>query len=287
MDKKLILIDADGLLYASSKDSVEESILIIDEKINNILEKTEATHYALFISQGKYFRHTLFPEYKQNRSKSPTQLKWIRTLRQYLVEKYNAMSMNGVEADDLLAYWYNKDNLLFDKKTALIEGLNINVTADTVIFTDNRILCSPDKDILQSIPGKHFNYTYRLEEKDNPESLVKGWWVETKVNDAMNFRFQQLICGDTSDGIKGIEGKGIKFFESIKDWDLCMILEWYLKVYGQAKGIFEFQKNYRLLHLLDCDEDFIREVNELPELPHINELKFGAKIEDLKINNSF
>lgn len=118
----------------------------------------------------------------------------------------------------------------------------------------------------------HFNYSYKLEDKDNSDSVTKGWWVETSVNEAMNFKFKQLITGDSTDGIKGIEGKGIKYFESKEYWDLCIILEEYLKRYGQSQGIYEFQKNYRLLHLLESDDDFIREVGILPEFPEIREV---------------
>jgi hypothetical protein len=134
MNKRLVLIDADGLLYHSSRDTIEESLTTIDEKINNILEKTEATHYSLFISQGKYFRHSIFPEYKQNRTKSPTQLKWIKTLRQYLVEKYNAVSMNGVEADDLINYWYNKTFYISKDGNYCYNEVRVEGTVDAISY---------------------------------------------------------------------------------------------------------------------------------------------------------
>ena len=38
------------------------------------------------------------------------------------------------------------------------------------------------------------------------------------------------------------------------------------------KAIFEFQKNYRLLHLLSTNLDFEREIGKLPQLPKIIEL---------------
>ena len=37
----LVLIDADGLIYHSSKDLLQQSIEILDEKINNILPKVK------------------------------------------------------------------------------------------------------------------------------------------------------------------------------------------------------------------------------------------------------
>ena len=64
-----------------------------------------------------------------------------------------------------------------------------------------KVLCAVDKDLLQSISGKHFNYTYELKEKGNPNSVVKGWWVETSEAESDDFKRMQLIVGDTIDGV--------------------------------------------------------------------------------------
>ena len=51
-----------------------------------------------------------------------------------------------------------------------------------------------------------------------------------------------------------------------------MVFTAYKKKYGVSQGIYEFQKNYRLLHLLSSDEDFNREIGELPKFPIISEV---------------
>jgi len=61
-----------------------------------------------------------------------------------------------------------------------------------------------------------------------------------------------------------------------------VILNRYISHYGLSQGIFEFQKNYRLLHMLDCDEDFFRECKQLPPFPHINTVE--QKNEEIKID---
>jgi hypothetical protein len=61
------------------------------------------------------------------------------------------------------------------------------------------------------------------------------------------------------------------------------ILSKYLNKYGQSQGIYEFQKNYRLLHMLDCDEDFMREIGKLPEFPKIIEIKQEVKPIDTEL----
>ena len=101
----LVLIDADGLIYHSSKDLLQQSIEILDEKINNILLQTQANEYILFISEGRYFRSDISEDYKSNRKKHPSQLKWLKTLKNYLKEQWGAFSMQSVESDDLCAYY--------------------------------------------------------------------------------------------------------------------------------------------------------------------------------------
>lgn len=60
--------------------------------------------------------------------------------------------------------------------------------------TDDTIICSIDKDLLQ-IQGKHYNF-------------VKGVWFDQTYIEGMRLFFQQLLKGDTSDGIKGLKGVG-------------------------------------------------------------------------------
>lgn len=294
---KLAIIDGDALTYMSSKETIQESLLVIDEKINNILEKTEATHYLLFISNTPYFRHLISSDYKLSRSKYTSSLKWLKTLKKYLVEGWGAQGMDKVEADDLCAYWINQD-LCIDGDSERIETRSTFESALMLCkedgfpgFTFNsieKVLCAVDKDLLQSIPGKHYNYTYKLEEKGNIDSLVKGWFIKTSIEDSINFRGKQLLMGDSTDGIAGLSGIGeAKAVKILKYWIEgtleSFILDYYIDYYKGdiPTAIFEFQKNYRLLHTLNCDQDFIREVGSIPLLQGVQEV---PKKPDLIIN---
>ena len=124
MDKVLAIIDGDGLVYHSSKETLQGSIDILDEKIQNIFDKTKATHYIIFISNSPYFRHKIDPFYKIGRSKYTSNLKWLKTLKKYLIEGWGAESMNLVEADDLCAYWINK-RLGLNREKQIIEPIPI------------------------------------------------------------------------------------------------------------------------------------------------------------------
>ena len=289
---KLAIIDADALTYHSSKDSIHESIEIIDEKIQNIFTQTEATHYVLFISNSPYFRHQISPEYKSNRNKYKSPLKWLKTLKKYLIEEWGAQSMDLVEADDLVSYWYNREIKTIGNSFNLNETTGESEPKLPEVY--EKVICSPDKDLLQSITGVHFNYSYKLEDKDNPNSIIKGWWVNTALEDVTQFYGKQLLMGDSADGVTALNGIGeIRASKILENWQDGMletfILDYYIEYYkgDVPKAIFEFQKTYRLLHMLDCDEDFMREVGKLPEFPVITEVIRDSQIEKLDDDLTF
>lgn len=293
--KNYVIIDADGLIYHSSKQDLKESIDILDEKIQNILNKTRADYYSMFISMGSYFRHKVNPTYKSNRKQYPSPLLWVRTLKDYLIEGYGAIASKDVEADDLCKYFYNKNyasgitfhaQMTFDgelQKSLFIsnQGLLIGDGEEVRV-----ILATPDKDLLKSIPGTHFNYSYKLENKDTPEeSLVKGTWITTTKDEAYQDIWYKMIEGDSTDGIIGLRGKGRAFAKSLYSdegrqfYDLC--LEAYVKHYNnETEAIVRFQENYRMLHILENDGDFLREVGYLPEFTYRDVISLNKSVEE-------
>lgn len=299
MDKiKLAIIDVDGLFYHSATTTMESSIQKFQEKFQNILDKTQCTHYIGFYSNGRYFRHNIDPEYKGNRKKSIPP-KYLRALKFWAIAEYGFQYMDKVEADDLCAYWMNQPIRFgpgykesFPYKTVFeenfhLKGSLIDKNGEKMEKIVEKVLCSPDKDLLYSIKGRHFNYSYKLTDeskqakKDDKEyrikddDTIKGWWIKTSDDKIEEFVKSQMIIGDAADHIKGIEGKGLKYWEGILNEYLpywSEILDEYTIKYGLSQGIYNFQRNYRLLHLLDCDDDFIREIGKLPEFPIITEI---------------
>lgn len=279
MENKLILVDADSLCFQSSRETLQESIQIMDEKIQNMYDKTEATHAAFFITSGDSFRKAITPSYKANRGKYQNKLKFLRSLKSYLIEEYAANSMKNVEADDLVAFWNLK---------VIPYGDHLELYPDSLFNRETkRIICSPDKDILQRIAGTHFNYSYK--DEDN-----KGWWVETSLGDALNFQFKQLIWGDASDNIltpfpencaNYLTNNGIGLTEILEGYmngfhyETPTGLKKFVQGYGTSLGIYKFQEVYRLLQLLDTDELMLREVGQIPEIPNIIEIKKPEIIE--------
>ena len=287
--KNVVLIDADSLAFMGKPtDSIQDIILKVDEKINNILDICQANYYCLFVSQGKYFRHDLKDKseesgsYKSNRKYSNQN--YNRVIKEYLIAQYGAVSSPNVEADDVIAYWINKTIMWatnLDGIPFLFDSRSLILTEDTEKC--NIILSAVDKDLLKSIPGRHLVYNKKQGDEWGME------WVETSLDDSLNFKAMQMLHGDSSDGISGLGGIGPKRAEKIlEQWTdasiEAFILEVYINYYkNSATAIYEFQKNYRLLHLLDCDEDFMREVGYVPTLPNFKEVTK----QNIEIKNEF
>lgn len=181
----IALIDQDLLCYrcaaSAENDDLGIAIYRIDELLDNILNKTEATSYRAFLTSSSNFRKQIYPEYKANRTQPKP--KHLRDLQVYSLEKLNAeYAPDGLEADDALAI--NQKYL----------GVNIEDT----------IICSLDKDLLQ-VPGHHFSW----------EINGKGWsrpdtFIEQSELEGLRLFYKQCLKGDTSDNVKGIEGLGEK-----------------------------------------------------------------------------
>lgn len=265
------IIDGDGLIYHACKDDIHESIQEVDKRMQNIFDKV-SDKYILAITISKFtFRNKIYKEYKETRKLHPTSLKWIKTLKNYLIDKYGAIFNFECEADDIVAYFKAK-------------------------LENKGIICSPDKDLLKNIKGKHFNYTYFIEDeikkikKEDPtyvikdEDLIKGFFIETNAKEATRNFFQQMLEGDRGDNIKGLEDKtqyikerygldnrkGLGASSANKILDIIEekfeekyaseILNCYISYYGE-KGIEMFNLNYRLLKMIDNDEDMFKFTN--------------------------
>lgn len=288
----LAVIDADSLCYLGSKDDDLQQILEkVDNKIHEILVETKADYYVLLISKGKYFRHDISkskdtPEgsYKSNRTY--TAQPWVKTIKEYLIVKYKAVWYPNLEADDIAAWlmaktlYLNKSGVdaehTFEKIDKYIPDSPFVKSSEEV----NKILVAKDKDLLYSIPGKHLNFSKKL----GPDEWGMEW-VETSEEEAYTNFWVSMIKGDASDGVKGLPGKAEGFIKKhygdISVLNDSMVYYQYCQHYGTSQGIYEFQKNYRLLHMLSTDEDMLREVGYIPQLPNFQQVSFETSAEKL------
>ena len=111
------------------------------------------------------------------------------------------------------------------------------------------IISSPDKDVLQQIRGKHYNYQ-------------KAEFVETNSHQAEKFLWKQVLMGDSTDGIPGIPGLGPKTADAIIDnmpkSKLSyheVVLSQYMAKFDLPEAIDRFAETFKLVYILKNLED--------------------------------
>jgi hypothetical protein len=149
----------------------------LDQMINATLDFT----HKIFITGKDNFRDkvaTLLP-YKGNRigARKP---KYYRQIREHLVEEYDAIIVDGIEADDAMGIEQMKS---YHEST--FEG-------DTAYCDSTIVACDKDMDM---IPGKHYNPIKK-----------KEYWI-SEIEGMRNF-YTQCLTGDSTDNIPGLKGIG-------------------------------------------------------------------------------
>lgn len=209
----------------------EESCLVADNYITNILNITNATHYIGFFGGSSESRKRINSEYKANR-KDLEPLKNLIEMKSYLADKWNFEWLNSnVEFMHSSPNIYETDDYV----------------ASFVKQTPDSFIVSPDKDLL-NLAGNHYN----------PR---KNEWVYTPDSNAINNFWMSMVCGDTADNIKGLPGKGEKHYiyltQDVSPLDAkalgVIIFDAYVNYYdyNYDVAIKEFHKNYMCLKILD------------------------------------
>jgi DNA polymerase-1 len=217
------LIDQDLLCYrcaaSAENDDLNIALYRIDELLDNILNKTQATSYRAFLTGPNNFRKQIYPEYKANRVAPKP--KHLRDLQDYSLEKLSAeFAPESLEADDALAIYQ----------------------------TDDTIICSLDKDLLQ-VAGKHFSWEINGKGWSRPDTFLE----QTELEGYRLF-YKQCLKGDTSDNVKGIEGLGEK-----KATKLLADCSSDIEMFNQVRDLYgnddEFIMNASVLWILRSLDD--------------------------------
>ena len=209
--------------FVYTPKTVEQAINTCDAYLADILNLTHADSYILFLTTGTTFRYTLDNSYKANRIGLEKPL-WFHEVKAHMVEHWSAIEIDGLEADDMVVITKNS--------------------------LDNCFIVAADKDILDCIPGTHFD-----------ARKGKGLFVETTFHQAqLNFA-KSLLTGDGVDGIPNlVPGMGPKTAE--KELEIRMqfnnpITSAYLTfIYhlGEYQGIKRFARQYQLLKIIESLE---------------------------------
>jgi hypothetical protein len=246
--RRLALIDGDLLVHEISvlgeyyeEDDVEKEHLKIRDfryleeiAVNRIEEICEAANCyctpLIYLSGSNNFRYDVAKEkpYKGNRDKDKPihfeNVKW------FLISRYDAQVVEGIEADDALAIFQTE----FNKKG------------------HTTVICTRDKDLRQ-VPGWHYGWEvgnqpeYALSFVDELGTLEATWkegFSEKTGKPTRSFKkisgtgykwfCAQILVGDTTDNIPGLKGcGGKKAYDSLEG---CTSEEEALSI---VKGLYE------------------------------------------------
>lgn len=136
------------------------------------------------------------------------------------------------------------------------DALGIHQNEDTII-------CSIDKDLLQ-IAGKHYNF-------------VKDEFQEVTELQGLQWFYQQMLIGDTSDNIVGVKGIGkVKAEKAIAK--LEKEEEMYYTVRSLYKDDERFLRNGKLLHIM-------RKENDIWQPPPHLSTYYDQQLQELGVNS--
>tara|TARA_R100000234_G_scaffold19296_1_gene10827 strand:+ start:170 stop:895 length:726 start_codon:yes stop_codon:yes gene_type:complete len=226
---KIVLIDADSLLYFEmGRDTLEEAIQGIDQRIEQIILETGAESYIGYLTLGKCFRYDVAKTkpYKYNR-KGAMKPPIFYALRAHVQQVHKFRGVSGYEADDM-----------------------VGIAKD--YFTSKgyeAVISSPDKDVLQQMPGKHYNYQ-------------KAEFYETSEQHAKDFLWKQVLMGDSTDGIPGIPGLGPKTADAIIDNmpnvlnHHQVVLSQYMAKFDTPEAVEKFAETFKLVYILKKVSEF-------------------------------
>lgn len=231
---RIALIDADSMLYyCMGEETYEAAKIKLDMFMFNLLSTCETPYYAAFITPHKTFRNKVgfVKPYKGNRDGKKTPAMFYG-LKAYAVQEWNFYEIEGLEADDCVALYRSK----------------------------NSVICSPDKDVIKQVPGKHYNYQ-------------KNEWIDTSREDAWRFLWVQCAAGDSVDQIPGIPGIGeVKAGKALDEVALSDYPLRTLQLYIEKSGckikesVDRFKETLDLVYIMKEHSDLERYGLELPAL---------------------
>jgi 5'-3' exonuclease len=223
-----LLIDGDPIVYrigfACQKKDKETGLVTADPEshtlhsckqfINQMLEETGADTYKIYLTGKGNFRYKVREDYKANRKGADKPVHY-QLVRDYLVKKFKAQVVDGMEADDALA---------------------LGQQSDTAI-------ASIDKDLLM-VEGRHYNYGKCTWQDVTAKQGEYFFYKQMLTGDRV----------DNITGIRGLgEKKASKLLDTTprKDWDET-IIKLYMKEFED--GYHRAVQNTQLLWMLQRDK---------------------------------
>ena len=217
-----VYIDGDILVYQSiwSATSTKDIKKKLDQTIASIMSELEGSTGKIAIKGKDNFRKEVYTEYKGNRKKELTEQEkeFFAYAYSYLETSWDAVTADGMEADDLLAIWSTETP---------------------------GIIVSIDKDLLQ-VPGLHYN------------TRKKEYVHMSEEEASLLLHTQVLMGDSTDNipGLKGIgKVKAAKVMEGVSmPQHLSTVKSFWQKYFGRGWET-DLQLNMDLIYLRRSMDD--------------------------------
>lgn len=263
-DEPVLLIDGSPFLYIHGGTANYKNT--VDEHIEKLLLVAQTEKYLGFLDGKNNFRKELadnsgFSKYKGTRASKEDRLEkipFMYRVRDYLVEKYNFIFTNGVEADDVLGMYNRKIsgkkylNLFFDE-----------VPVKKELSGYSSIIASIDKD-LYTLNGFHLDLKSKeIISVNDSSSYIKLSENRKKLSGiGYKFRIAQTLMGDSADNIKGLFRCGpVKTYSLLKDVEPTQesfykaAKDAYISQYEEKEqAIKDFENTYKLVDILETTD---------------------------------
>lgn len=171
MNHPLKVTDENGYIVKipASKRKIEN---LVQTKIDEIIKATEASSYVCVLSGVGNFRNDVAKQqpYKGNRDPNMMRPHHYDTVGDYIINNFNCIVVDGIEADDWLGIEQRKD-------------------------PSSTIICSRDKD-LGTVEGWHYRWPCGDMQPERPNHYISYY-------EATKFFMYQMLIGDTTDNIPG------------------------------------------------------------------------------------
>ncbi|QZI86185.1 hypothetical protein PODOV061v2_0041 [Vibrio phage 172P1] len=158
----------------------------VDERMAELIETLDLTSYEGYFTGSGNFRYDIAKTvpYKGNRNKrKPFH---FDNIKQYIIFRYNAVELNGIETDDMLAV---RQKQLGNKS----------------------IIVSRDKD-LRMVNGWHYGYECGKQGEFGPLYVSGIGDIDDKGKGiGIKFFWAQMLMGDSTDNIVGCRNRGKVF----------------------------------------------------------------------------
>lgn len=215
-NQNVIIVDGDTIAYRvaaglGNTGPVTKGMTIIDNIYEHLIERYDTRVGLTYLTGVKNFRRTIpvpkvdkagvysTQDYKGNR-KDTIPPEFLPHLRKYMIDIFEAVVVDYVEADDAL-------------------GISHTIVSDLGLTP---VIVTNDKDLNQ-IPGLHFNWVKREE-------------FDISSENATLFFYEQLLTGDLTDNLPGLPGIGKARAKKLLDSPNFDIVKMYEDVYKDRWG---------------------------------------------------